>query len=78
MLVNVVDAYQTVLGEAAQADPILGLRRAEIANQIAQINSRAQAVEKVKNDIIGPRFRMVWTDGELRQYFSYFHDLVKK
>jgi hypothetical protein len=46
-LVNVVDAYQTVLDEAKQPDPILHSRRTEIANQISSINSRAKAVEKM-------------------------------
>lgn len=46
-LVNVVEAYQTVLHEAKQPDPILHSRKNDIVNQIAAINSRAKAVEKM-------------------------------
>lgn len=46
-LVNVSEAYQTVLEEAQMSDPILHSRRTESANQIAAINSRARAIEKM-------------------------------
>ncbi|KAI9203809.1 uncharacterized protein BJ171DRAFT_622590 [Polychytrium aggregatum] len=46
-LVSVSEAYHTVLEEAQAHDPILHARRSEITNQIACINARARAVEKM-------------------------------
>ncbi|KAJ3106846.1 hypothetical protein HDU96_008099 [Phlyctochytrium bullatum] len=46
-LVSVSEAYQTVLQEAQAHDPILQSRRTEIVNQVASINNRAKAVEKM-------------------------------
>ncbi|KAI8827098.1 uncharacterized protein EV422DRAFT_563176 [Fimicolochytrium jonesii] len=46
-LVSVAEAYTSVLQEAQTHDPILQTRRSEITNQIAAVNSRAKAVEKM-------------------------------
>ncbi|KAJ3327303.1 hypothetical protein HDU76_012036 [Blyttiomyces sp. JEL0837] len=46
-LVSVSEAYQTVLQEAGSFDPVLQSRRTEIVNQIAAVNHRAKAVEKM-------------------------------
>ncbi|KNC97606.1 uncharacterized protein SPPG_07075 [Spizellomyces punctatus DAOM BR117] len=50
-LVSVAEAYTTVLQEAQTHDPILQTRRTEINNQIAAVNSRAKAVEKMGSQI---------------------------
>lgn len=47
-LVSVSDAYQTVLQEAKEPDPVLQSRRAEIINQITAVSHRAKAVEKMR------------------------------
>ncbi|KAI9355993.1 hypothetical protein DFJ73DRAFT_641345 [Zopfochytrium polystomum] len=47
-LVSVSEAYQTVVQEAKETDPVLQTRRAEIANQIIAVNHRAKAVEKMR------------------------------
>ncbi|KAJ3140083.1 hypothetical protein HK100_010581 [Physocladia obscura] len=46
-LVSVSEAYQTVLQEARTVDPVLQSRRSEIMNQIAAVNQRAKAVERM-------------------------------
>ncbi|KAJ3136549.1 hypothetical protein HK101_003996, partial [Irineochytrium annulatum] len=50
-LVSVSEAYATVLQEAMAHDPILQSRRTEIVNQIAAVNHRAKAVEKMGSQI---------------------------
>ncbi|KAI9093726.1 hypothetical protein DFS34DRAFT_630104 [Phlyctochytrium arcticum] len=50
-LVSVSEAYTSVLQEAQTHDPILQERRTEIINQIAAVNSRAKAVEKMGTQI---------------------------
>ncbi|KAJ3087204.1 hypothetical protein HK102_011592, partial [Quaeritorhiza haematococci] len=50
-LVSVTEAYHTVLQEAQAHDPILQSRRTEITNQIAAVNSRAKAVDKMAAQI---------------------------
>jgi hypothetical protein len=50
-LVNVLEAYQTVLKEAQLPDPILQGRRNDILNQTSAINSRAKAVEKMGSQL---------------------------
>ncbi|KAJ1548647.1 hypothetical protein HK405_001325 [Cladochytrium tenue] len=47
-LVSVSDAYQAVIHEAGEADPVLQTRRSEIVNQITAVNHRAKAVEKMR------------------------------
>ncbi|KAJ3010638.1 hypothetical protein HKX48_007306 [Thoreauomyces humboldtii] len=46
-LVSVAEAYTSVIQEAQTHDPILQARRTEITSQIAAVNSRAKAVEKM-------------------------------
>lgn len=50
-LVSVAEAYQSVLQESQVFDPIFQSRRTEISNQLACINARAKAVEKMANSI---------------------------
>ena len=41
-------------------------------------HKESEAIDKMKSEVTGSRFKLPWTDSELSQYFQYFYDLQKK
>jgi hypothetical protein len=69
-LVNVADAYQSVVQEAESTDPVIQGRRQQIANQIASVHARSKAVEKMANGI------EVQIEEAYKQALAQLHDIT--